>query len=685
MSALSATATLLALTCQSTLLRPGFASQAVANVDGYERLYSDVLPSPPVRDALRRELSALPVDATYITANLRLVLPPQVLEHVMARLERQYLEVLTGRRSGLDALSALQPVVDQATTVIVELLPGIGATTPRLTRSSLTTFQRDFDAWLSRLRDGRMPVSLPQVTLSATDVARVTTILTMPLSESERSVLTAPVRNHLRLGDLSGALAVVLPHYLDARVLSALRDNVDTAVRALSQALPKPRQAQLSRRLFVPLASWWFVAVTASLWLSCLLLATGRSTRRVIELRAHLVLGWLLAAASGVLLWRWLPDPLHDIAQPVSGSRGQLLADVDEELRTQVASAYGLLLAAWAIIGLFAVVTARSLTKRHQPVLSRLAFGAAVSALSTAAGFVLLTTPAAPAVCNGSQRLCSRGYDEVTYLTSHNAMSNSSSGFISANQDPSLTGQLDNGVRALMLDLHYWTAPDQLVHFTDSLSPAMRSAWAPALTQLTPRDGVWLCHVVCQLGAVPAVNGLRSIAAWLGTHRSEVVTLILEDHVSEADLRATLRDAGLLRFVATPPIGGAPWPTLGRMITTKHRLVVFAERARPTEGWLRNLYEYAAETPYQARSAKDLNCLRGRGPETAPLFLLNNWISTPAPSRAEAAQVNAATPLRRRVATCTDVRGMEPTFIAVDFAQTGDASAVIDDLNGYRR
>ena len=63
--------------------------------------------------------------------------------------------------------------------------------------------------------------------------------------------------------------------------------------------------------------------------------------------------------------------------------------------------------------------------------------------------------------CNGSPSLCDRAYNKVSYLTSHNAMSSSERRFLEAEQEPDIVGQLDEGVRGLMLDLHTWTTPAQ--------------------------------------------------------------------------------------------------------------------------------------------------------------------------------------------------------------------------------
>jgi hypothetical protein len=174
---------------------------------------------------------------------------------------------------------------------------------------------------------------------------------------------------------------------------------------------------------------------------------------------------------------------------------------------------------------------------------------------------------------------------------------------------------------------------------------------------------------------------MKALRSWLASHRDAVVTLIIEDHVSLDETRSVIEDAGLRRYVQTPPGPDVAWPTLGRMVATNHRLVVFTERNDWPDGWIRNYHFLGAETPYDVPDRAALSCAQGRGPDRAPLFLLNNWVSTSAPSRSLAAQVNAPSALLRRVRECDRERGMIPTYIAVDFAQVGDPIRAVDRLN----
>ena len=66
--------------------------------------------------------------------------------------------------------------------------------------------------------------------------------------------------------------------------------------------------------------------------------------------------------------------------------------------------------------------------------------------------------------CNGHAELCDRTLDNVTLPGTHNSMSNLDAGWIAANQQHGITRQLDDGIRALMLDTMEWNGEPHLCH-----------------------------------------------------------------------------------------------------------------------------------------------------------------------------------------------------------------------------
>ncbi|WBB59788.1 hypothetical protein O7599_30240 [Streptomyces sp. WMMC500] len=318
----------------------------------------------------------------------------------------------------------------------------------------------------------------------------------------------------------------------------------------------------------------------------------------------------------------------------------------------------------------------------------RVGVGAAVVA-ALAQVWVLVGVPSADALaCNGDVALCDRPYDRVVQVGSHNAMATVPDGFLGAHQDVSLTGQLDRGARALLLDTHYWETAERLVPpaGTAGLDAAARATLVRAVDSVVrPRPGTWLCHGPCRMGATPLAAQLRELRGWLEAHPRDVVTLVVQDGISPRDTARAFRAAGLGPYLHRPdPDPAAPWPTLGEMADSGRRLVVFAEEADGPAPWYRNFYDYAVETPYRARSADELNCAphRGGSDPRKRLFLLNHFVThgMGAP-RTEAAAVNDADVIVRRARTCALLRGRLPTIVAVNHMTLGDAVGAVRRLN----
>jgi hypothetical protein len=128
------------------------------------------------------------------------------------------------------------------------------------------------------------------------------------------------------------------------------------------------------------------------------------------------------------------------------------------------------------------------------------------------------------------------------------------------------------------------------------------------------------------------------------------------------------------------------------MIDSGERLVVMAENDADDISWYPLAYKRALqETPYTFRSAAKLtepsqlaeSCRTNRGPASAPLFLVNNWVdTTPIPRASAAAVVNARAALLRRAEECRRIRDRLPNLVAVDFYKHGDVLGVVRALNG---
>jgi hypothetical protein len=256
--------------------------------------------------------------------------------------------------------------------------------------------------------------------------------------------------------------------------------------------------------------------------------------------------------------------------------------------------------------------------------------------------------------CNGHEQLCARRFDDVAFPMTHNAMSNAEAGWSIPNQNFGITRQLDDGIRGLMLDTY-------------------------------DEDGaLLLCHVLCGLGSQPLVDGLGEIKAFLDANPSEVVSIIFENYITQAQTAGAFDESGLIDFVYAHEVG-APWPTLEELIDANTRLVVFQEKL-PQEvefPWLMNVWDHAGETDFSFAAPEDFDCDPNRGDPSNPLFLLNHFLTTAVGGDPELAEMVNYDPLFiDRARQCEEERNALPNFVAVDFYDIGDLFDVVDALNG---
>lgn len=325
---------------------------------------------------------------------------------------------------------------------------------------------------------------------------------------------------------------------------------------------------------------------------------------------------------------------------------------------------------------------------------------ATVVTLTTSPGVIAAVAQGDPRACNGSVELCDRRVDEVVFPSSHNAMGNAAAGFLNANHALHLTDQLDMGIRGLQIDALAGQRNDRGVVRTDltgetedtvvakvgpeALAAAQRLAGRVAFGPIAGDTDLFLCHVLCELGATPAVDEFREIRSWLDRHPREVLLMFIQDEAARELIVEALEDGGLADQAATfDP--GAPLPTLREMIRSGKRIAIFAEREAGPPSWYMDGFTWFQETPFSTRSLAELespeSCRPNRGTANAPLFQLNHWVESYPPNPVRADTANAPSFILARARRCIERRDRIPNILAVDFAERGDVVGAARTLN----
>ncbi len=265
-----------------------------------------------------------------------------------------------------------------------------------------------------------------------------------------------------------------------------------------------------------------------------------------------------------------------------------------------------------------------------------------------------------PEPCNGAVELCERRLNEVALAGAHNAMSNLDEGWNFANQQHGLLTQLDDGIRAFLIDAHPAdeNTPDQ------------------------PAGKAMLCHGLCQLGYEPLDAALTKMKKWLDAHPREVIVFVIEDYVSEQAITDALTSSGLLALCLHQP-RDQPFPTLQALIDANTRVFIMLESGGGPAPWHHGYQDYAQDNPYSAEKVADFSCDRLRGKAGNPLLLINHFLTAGLTGHEElATQANAEPGLSAHVQQCQKQFGQLPNIVALDWYHVGGLMPLVRKLNG---
>jgi len=267
-------------------------------------------------------------------------------------------------------------------------------------------------------------------------------------------------------------------------------------------------------------------------------------------------------------------------------------------------------------------------------------------------------------LCNGSTNLCSKKYNEVVFACTHNAYNypTEPANFILPNQNQSIQQQLNDGIRALMLDVYY---ADENIENTS--------------------ETIWLYHSISLAGYNNLENELKVVANFLKNNPTEIITLILECYVEFPDFEKALANSELTSFLYNLAPNGE-WLTLQKMIETNQRLVVLTDvDDAASASWYIYVWDVAFETHYSNKSRMDFSCNPNRGDTANDLFIFNHFITQATLGTGlvdSSVVINQYDYLLNRLNECQSYHDKLPNFVTVDFYDSGNVMQVVNQLNG---
>ncbi|KAJ5486581.1 hypothetical protein N7530_000881 [Penicillium desertorum] len=276
------------------------------------------------------------------------------------------------------------------------------------------------------------------------------------------------------------------------------------------------------------------------------------------------------------------------------------------------------------------------------------------------------------ATCNGRSEYCTRSYSNITFIGSHD------SAFVGhlpqQNQNIGIGAQLDMGIRYLQVQTHRSVIDENVIE---------------------------LCHTSCLLeDAGPLKEYLETIKTWLDANPNEVVSLLLTngDSVPITEFGDTFSSSGIANYAYVPsenPLPITDWPTLGDMISSGKRLVVFLDYGADIKkvNFIQDEFAYYFETAYGVTDASFPNCSIDRpsgAAATGRMGIVNHFLDVDVlgikiPARHEADNTNAATgpgSIGAQAALCAGLYGRAPNVVLADFVDKGDVITAQKNLNG---
>jgi hypothetical protein len=282
-------------------------------------------------------------------------------------------------------------------------------------------------------------------------------------------------------------------------------------------------------------------------------------------------------------------------------------------------------------------------------------------------------------MCNGHPELCDRKYGNTTFFGSHDSFAFSKNPLaLARTQEVDIEMQLNLGVRLLQVQAH--------MH----------------------NEEIRLCHTSCALyDGGTAESYLRTVKTFLDANPHEVMTIIIANKWEGPAMsawRAVFDNSGMASLAYVP---GQPfmsrnnWPTLGDMISTGKRVVVFMDKGfgHPEEAsadFILPEFEMVWEDSIDPDNI-NFPCAveRTARPQSfkQQLNLINHNLNANVlpigwgvrfPDRLNSPRTNGVSLVMKHAETCASLMDdQRPNFVLLDYVNIGHGAAAVDRLNGF--
>ncbi|KAJ6552991.1 PLC-like phosphodiesterase [Mycena capillaripes] len=276
-------------------------------------------------------------------------------------------------------------------------------------------------------------------------------------------------------------------------------------------------------------------------------------------------------------------------------------------------------------------------------------------------------------VCNGHAELCNRSYGNTTFMGSHDSFAFSEDPFaLARDQEVDIPTQLGLGVRLLQAQAHL---NDGVIHF---------------------------CHTSCALfdgGTVLAY--LTTVKTWLDANPNEILSLLFTnpEGLSIPNVWApAFEQSGIASLAYIPPTNPMPqaaWPTLGSMIDSGKRVVVYLDAgADGSDGgvvpYILPEFTMIWETQFGYTDASfPCSVDRISGSPADHMYMINHSLNIDIfgivlSDPEQAGTTNGVASIVAHANGCVPFSqgNRLPSFVLLDFVNIGSGLAAVNQLNG---